>query len=508
MSLDAKPSIPSGATLPDVLQQDEDKSTPIVVTSVAEFIENVVKVNKADGTETFYRGHADKDWVLLPSIFRTPNGVEKEHLLFRDMVAHEPQSFLECHSALDYLVQMQHYGLPTRLLDVTTNPLVALYFACEQVENNISLGVLSGFCAANDASRGIFETAASLLNRDLGLVVKSIKNIVDSTRAVLKDNPQADSLAIAKVIAQDYADKESIALAMIATMFVARAKGRIVSVSNTTTSTIAGAVAGAGATAEASIVASVVAMGSAELLSEIPVNPDDEFTAKLNDLIAKFAVEFDMEFIDEFITQVFIKLIIELTAKVGAEAGAEAGAKARGQDGTVYLFSIPERKVKHYDSDTISVLANLAKSRISEECFNQSSLEEFNKQPDIDSLLQLIRGEKPYFRPEIRPRDLSSMFFVKAKNGNQRITNQMGAFLLFGLGIEQDKDTNEAGESLRLTKSIYAEIPPEWIKVKFIVPKDKKKKILEELANLGITESYIYPGMEQYAKELKKKYEL
>ena len=114
----------------------------IVVNSAAEFVAELAQLDQEKGTETFYRGHADKYWELIPSILRTPNGPGIEHLLFRDMVAHEPQSFSECRSALDHLVQMQHYGLPTRLLDVTMNPLVALYFACEEATSDLADGAV------------------------------------------------------------------------------------------------------------------------------------------------------------------------------------------------------------------------------------------------------------------------------------------------------------------------------------------------------------------------------
>ena len=419
MSLDAKPSIPSGAALPDVLQQDEDKSTPIVVNSVSEFIEKILQVKKETGTETFYRGHADKDWVLLPSIFRTPDGIANEHLLFREIVAHEPQSFLECKSALDYLVQMQHYGLPTRLLDVSTNPLVALYFACEEVCNIGSEAMKAG---AGEAFRAILSSP-----QPWG--IEYLDNNID----------MVDTLS-----------------ALVATLVATVNKGQ----------------------------------------------EEDQAMANLViDGIAKAIVSKDPT--------------AEEAVKHAVKEGKKAGKKIGSKDGVIYLFSIPEDSLKHYDSDTVSVLANLAKcsDKGIDICTKQTKdegkskeLSVFNEQPGIQILLHQIKEEKPYFRPLINSHDLDSVFLVKAKYSNPRITNQAGAFFLFGLGIGQSDPLEP--EVQPLTKRGHVEIPSRWIKHKFIVPKEKKKQILKELAQIGITDSYIYPEMDKYAKELNKRYKL
>lgn len=50
--------------------------------------------------------------------------------MYNELLINCPEDFEKCPSHLEKLVKMQHYGLPTRLLDITRNPLVALYFAC------------------------------------------------------------------------------------------------------------------------------------------------------------------------------------------------------------------------------------------------------------------------------------------------------------------------------------------------------------------------------------------
>ena len=112
-----------------------DKKILGVADSVESFLQLLYGAPGKAATETFFRGHSDARYELTPSLLRKwENGdwqfMPSEDRLCKELLIAHHDEFQGDQYCFDRLVRMQHYGLPTRLLDISGNPLVALFFAC------------------------------------------------------------------------------------------------------------------------------------------------------------------------------------------------------------------------------------------------------------------------------------------------------------------------------------------------------------------------------------------
>ena len=101
------------------------------VNDIIDFVKNnsLKEYHPNTNAMTWYRGQGNYNWKLEPAVYRDGK-FQNESVYIKELERRRPADFAFDNN-FDKLVKMQHYGLPTRLLDITTNPLVALYFACQ-----------------------------------------------------------------------------------------------------------------------------------------------------------------------------------------------------------------------------------------------------------------------------------------------------------------------------------------------------------------------------------------
>jgi hypothetical protein len=195
-------------------------------------------------------------------------------------------------------------------------------------------------------------------------------------------------------------------------------------------------------------------------------------------------------------------LDVSMNALVALYFATDPGPDGKSSDGMVTALAVPPERVKYFDSDSVSCLANLAnitseekdeiyrlRESLKGDISSAGNVTKFNKNLVIERLHQFIRSEKPYFLPIIDPIDLFKPYYVHPKMSTRRILAQSGAFILYGIDAPK--------------KMFFPDMIEE---TSFIVPQDEKSRIRRSLEDLGINESTLFPEIDKAATRIKNQY--
>ncbi|MDN3553102.1 FRG domain-containing protein, partial [Halomonas almeriensis] len=127
------------------------------IRSVQDLLVELEADNDGYNGSVWYRGQSNKEWPLLPGYLRLDAPPSESTLIkqFKQSAAMLVQNTPA--ESFDWLFLMQHYGVPTRLLDWSESPLVALYFSVEEG------------AADQDQDAALWSLRPSELNKNAGI---------------------------------------------------------------------------------------------------------------------------------------------------------------------------------------------------------------------------------------------------------------------------------------------------------------------------------------------------
>ncbi len=132
-----------------------EQEVPMTATSIGQLA--MILSQMGVYKNTYFRGQANINWSISPSLVRQKATLDqimdKEQKLIKDFKAEVKANHLEhlftfsdkrnlIRTEWEWLDQMQHYTVPTRLIDWTSDYEVALYFATEDITQDGIDGVI------------------------------------------------------------------------------------------------------------------------------------------------------------------------------------------------------------------------------------------------------------------------------------------------------------------------------------------------------------------------------
>lgn len=168
------------------------------------------------------------------------------------------------------------------------------------------------------------------------------------------------------------------------------------------------------------------------------------------------------------------------------------------KDGRLHVFAVPTNLIKPFNSDAISIATNFAKLFEGEQALLLGSIGSYRDEyhEAMGRLYHFIREEKPYFKERIDPRDFFRVFVVEPQQSFERIRAQSGAFLISAFHERFERDEIR---KCNAGAPVYGHF---MLKV----PEVRKEPILKELRLLNITRETLFPGLDEAARAITRRY--
>lgn len=122
----------------------------ITINSFDDYIERTESFKGAN----LFRGQANRGWEITPSLFRKTDATAEEITILEEILGSD--------TPIESLFEKQHYGSPTRLLDLTVSPMSALFFAIDDDNEATNDGIVYVFSNVNSIDVSDTRIAAFL----------------------------------------------------------------------------------------------------------------------------------------------------------------------------------------------------------------------------------------------------------------------------------------------------------------------------------------------------------